>query len=121
MNSLINIPSASQSFLWPAFVLCPVPDLFHIAPASSHNKRRRRLLSALDCSRNRRLLRNNFPAFVPYQFAERAFLPAKHCSMANFLTFIQVKNPPAQAEEYPDKLIADCLINVKQGIERAKE
>jgi hypothetical protein len=58
---------------------------------------------------------------VPYQFAGRAFLPKGACLMANFLTFIQVKNLPAQAEESPDKLIADCLINVEQGIERAKE
>ena len=60
--------------------------------------------------------------------------------MANFIIFMQVKNPPAQAEESPDKLIvrrrlcrrrdlarprgarrAGCLINVEQGIERAKE
>jgi hypothetical protein len=41
--------------------------------------------------------------------------------MADFLTFMQVKNPPAQAEESPDKLIADRLINIEQGIERAKE
>jgi hypothetical protein len=58
---------------------------------------------------------------VPYQFAGRAFLSKGARLMANFLTFIQVKNPPAQAEESPDKLIADCLINVEQGIERAKE
>jgi hypothetical protein len=58
---------------------------------------------------------------VPYQFAGRAFLLKGAHLMANFLTFMQVKNPPAQAEESPDKLIADCLINVEQGIERAKE
>jgi len=28
MNSLIYIPSASHSFLWPAFIFCPVPYLF---------------------------------------------------------------------------------------------
>jgi hypothetical protein len=58
---------------------------------------------------------------VPYQFAGRAFLPEGDLPNPNFLTFMQVKNPPAQAEESPDKLIADCLINVEQGIERAKE
>jgi hypothetical protein len=41
--------------------------------------------------------------------------------MANFLTFVQVKNPSVQAEESSDKLIADCLIKIEQGIERAEE
>jgi hypothetical protein len=58
---------------------------------------------------------------VPYQFAGRAFLPEGGLPNLNFLAFIQVKNPSAQAEESSDKLIADCLINVEQGIERAKE
>jgi hypothetical protein len=115
MNSLINTLSASHSFLWPAFILCPVPDLFAL--------------------RLHRPIKNTIgvyyrPLFVP--LTRKAILrlwlsglrdavqPAQPL-IPDFLIFTQVKDCPRQAEESQDKLIADCLINVEQGIERAKE
>jgi hypothetical protein len=113
MNSLIYISSASHSFLWLAFIFCLVPGLFALHLYRLIKNAVGVYYRPLSVPLTRKAILRLRPIGL-----RDAVQPAQPHLIPNFLIFTQVKDHPRQAE---DKLIADCLINLEQGIERAKE